>query len=799
MIKQLPSLTWRAAFVLMTIAAAIPTAVVFGQGDEGSSKSNGSTEGLVWGNAIQRILRPREGNSESSSSQTGTSRGFKPGMFQGGIVKQLRGTTEGNEESSVRVEKSNRTSDQQFSAPIPTSPSQMAQKTSREPFSFNSGIPKPPPSPRSPAGRDIFSDDPPSIVGTGVASRSQSSSNLNSPKAVAQNQLPPITKAQSKSTPTLIPPTYNAYKTPASKSVAEEELPRVSRKSVPTATQTQTLTQTLTQTPDQVPDQSKNQAKSRSVEPGFMMPNNVYAAPSAASTTQSTTTQSTTTQSSTTNARTPSLSIEPAKNASLPTITAGSSAEGTGMRLEMGVPKVKLLVSGPPALQVGQAVPYEVLVRNDGTEMLGGIIVSMTIPASVKSSLPVATAGEYESEKDAAGVESLLWHVTDIAPSQSRVFRISLEATKAEHIAMAVEWTVLPQTGTINVDVQQPQLNIAIEGPSEVVWGKPEVYRLRVRNPGNAEVKDVDVRLTAEAYGSNQTKLGNLAAGSERIVEVELTFQQSGTIKIEGEAQSIVNSLDSKSSIDVAVTQVELLADWNTPVAQYQGSVADYRLNLRNASSVIAENTSCVAFIPPGLKPVSLPDGAVVKGNEVRWTVPRIDANASSNFEFAFQAVEAGAATIKANIQCNGGGKALVETVVQVESVSDLKLSVTDPVAPAPVGQDVVYDLVIVNRGSKTAQSVKILAQFSHGIEPVRTEGGSSKILPGQVVFDPIAAIQPGESITLRVVAQAAEAGMHRFRAELECADGETQLIEEETTRYLATTRTDSSKSSIRR
>ncbi|MFN9914997.1 MAG: hypothetical protein ACK53L_20575, partial [Pirellulaceae bacterium] len=141
-----------------------------------------------------------------------------------------------------------------------------------------------------------------------------------------------------------------------------------------------------------------------------------------------------------------------------------------------------------------------------------------------------------------------------------------------------------------------------------------------------------------------------------------------------------------------------------------------------------------------------------------------------------------------------GGGETKVEALIQVDAISDLKLMVTDPMAPAPVGQEVVYDLTIINRGSKAATAVQLLAQFSNGIEPVRAEGSASRVLPGQVVFDPIAVIEPGQEVTLRVVAQASEPGMHRFRAELQCEDGETQLIQEESTRYLSTaTATDSS------
>ncbi len=163
------------------------------------------------------------------------------------------------------------------------------------------------------------------------------------------------------------------------------------------------------------------------------------------------------------------------------------------------------------------------------------------------------------------------------------------------------------------------------------------------------------------------------------------------------------------------------------------------------------------------------------------------------------QALQTGDATLTSEVKSLGGGSANSELLVKVDAISDLRLTVNDPVAPAPVGMDVVYDLTITNRGSKAATAVQLLAQFSNGIEPVRTEGGASRVLPGQVVFEPIPVIEPGQEVTLRVVAQASEPGMHRFRAELQCEAGDTQLVEEESTRYLATTKTDSKNQTIRR
>jgi hypothetical protein len=468
-------------------------------------------------------------------------------------------------------------------------------------------------------------------------------------------------------------------------------------------------------------------------------------------------------------------------------------------RIDMTIPKVRLMVVGPTALQVAKAVPYEVVIKNEGAEQLSGVIVSMTVPAGVTPSGFVSTAGEFETEKDDQGMETVLWHVTDLGASQSRIFRLNLEASKPAHFAMDVEWTVLPQSGQVHISVEEPQLTLALEGPSEVLWGKPELYRLKVRNPGNATVKNVQVKLVAEAFGSNESSIGDIQPGGERIVEVELTFQQMGSIAISGQAASKTQSLEAKSKIDVSVNQIKLESEWKAPSRQYLGSVAEYQVTLHNRSTMAGDNVMCSAIIPDGLSVDHLPEGATVVGKEIRWKVANIKALESMDFVFSLQANEASDAKLRFEAKSAGNGATVSETIAVLDPIVDLKLTVIDPIAPAPVGQDVQYDMVILNRGTRPARAVKVVAQFSNGIEPIRAEGVMGKLVPGQVIFDSIDTIGPGQQITLRVVAQAAEAGVHRFRAELQCEDGETQLIEEESTRYLATSRNDSSKPIIRR
>ncbi|MBU6176068.1 MAG: hypothetical protein KGQ60_19855, partial [Planctomycetes bacterium] len=127
------------------------------------------------------------------------------------------------------------------------------------------------------------------------------------------------------------------------------------------------------------------------------------------------------------------------------------------------------------------------------------------------------------------------------------------------------------------------------------------------------------------------------------------------------------------------------------------------------------------------------------------------------------------------------------EHTTNVDSIVDLSLSVIDPPAPAPVGQLVFYEIEIKNRGKKIATNVDVVAQFSDGIEPVRLEGHTGRIVPGQVLFNTISSIGAGDKIVLRVAAEASKPGVHRFRAEVKCPGGEADLLQEESTRYLAT------------
>ena len=130
-----------------------------------------------------------------------------------------------------------------------------------------------------------------------------------------------------------------------------------------------------------------------------------------------------------------------------------------------------------------------------------------------------------------------------------------------------------------------------------------------------------------------------------------------------------------------------------------------------------------------------------------------------------------------------------------VEAVADLTLVVEDPKGPKPTGEEVTYTLKIINRGSKAATDVNLLAQFSEGIEPTKVIGHQAEIVPGQVLLKPIARIDAGQELVVELKAVASAAGNHVFRAELTCSTPETRRLFEGTTKFFASTRAPSTTS----
>ncbi len=453
-------------------------------------------------------------------------------------------------------------------------------------------------------------------------------------------------------------------------------------------------------------------------------------------------------------------------------------------RLRMETPRVQVLLNGPGDLPVGTPARYEIVVQNSDSIDLSGLLLRLDVPAGVDANPLQPSLGQMDVEKAPDGATLFTWSFAELKAGVSATAPIELLAKSARNFGVAMEWTVLPVAGSAAVDVLSPQLELVLEGPAEVNFGEPNTYRLHVRNPGSADAEEVAVKLSAEPYGASSTEIGTIKAGAEETIDVELTFHETGTINIAAQA-SAASDLASSTKIDVIVRRANLTATIEAPELIYHGAEVDYSVLIGNTGDAEAKDVTATLTLPQGAKLVHLPNMATLRDGKLVWPIARLKAGETFELPLQLNLNEAG--ENKLSIACTTpmGITTNFTAVTTVEAFADLKLLMEDPVAPAAVGSEVVYGLSLTNRGSKVANNVRVIAQFSQGIEPIRGEGSQARLAPGQLFFEPIKRIEPGQTVTLKVIAVAEKAGMHRFRAEVKADDTEQKLVQEEATQYL--------------
>ena len=446
------------------------------------------------------------------------------------------------------------------------------------------------------------------------------------------------------------------------------------------------------------------------------------------------------------------------------------------------LPGIRVVTHGPSAIMIRQNSQYEIRVENRGSIDAHGVLIRALVPDWAEIRGQNASRGDIDNQVQGA-TERLVWTIDHLPAGGSERMLIRLTAARSGTYDLDVDWTLLPQKSISKVQVREPRLDLTIEGPEEVVYGQSQTYKVRVLNPGDGTAPNVVFTLSPNSATPQTQRIGDIPAGKEAQFDVELTAQDLGDLKIHGLASGDLE-LRAESAKTIRVAAAKLEAVLTGPELKYQNTEAMYSLQIQNNGSATSEKIVATLRMPVGVKYLGGVDDGVVQGNALKWQIHALAPGATRNYQFRCNMTSTGEHLFA--FDCNGtaAGNTEVSIATRVESIADLVLSVNDPAAPAPIGSEVTYEIIIRNRGSKEATDVRAVAQFSHGIEPQRIEGLSGEVATGQVLFDVIPRIGAGQEVRMRVIAQADRAGHHRFRTEVR--SGDTVLVAEEATHYMS-------------
>jgi len=451
-------------------------------------------------------------------------------------------------------------------------------------------------------------------------------------------------------------------------------------------------------------------------------------------------------------------------------------------------PMLSVETAGPRKISVGKESAYAVSIYNSGEAAADEVVVYVNLPAWADVVAAEASTGATHLNSPGGTGEPFAWSIGRLAARGRERLVLRIVPRERKPFDLGVRWDYEPVASQAVIEVQEPCLEMQLEGPREVLYGKKEIYKLKLSNTGNGDAENVVITLMPIGDKTNQPishTLGTLAAGEKKTIEVELTARQAGSVAIQVAVRGD-GGVHAELAEKVLVRRAALAVNVEGPKVQYVGTSATYRIQLSNPGTAPARNVKLSANIPPGAKYLASLDGGRLEadGTTVQWTLASLNPGAEQSFTMTCSLGRAGLSRVTADCAADDELTASASTTTEVEAMADLVLDVKDPPGPVSVGQEAAYELRIRNRGTKNAEGVEVVAYFSRGVEPVSAEGAQHRIGPGQVVFSPISSLAAGAELALKIRAQAETTGNHIFRVEVHCKPLGTRLVSEDTTHF---------------
>ena len=441
------------------------------------------------------------------------------------------------------------------------------------------------------------------------------------------------------------------------------------------------------------------------------------------------------------------------------------------------IPEIQIMTRIPQTIRVGMPSTFEIVALNQGNQLVEDVFVVTALPAWVKLAANETTHGS------AATVEGeLQWQVGRLAAGARAIWKMQLVPQENRAFKLSTRWTVQPLGLATQVQVIQPELQLSLAGPQEMTYGETKIFTVRVTNTGNGGASDVTLRVSPGVEDGQS--IGGIAAGGSKLIELELTAEQAGEMKIQA-AVSTAGGAAVQKELSIVIVRPELVLEVEGPKNNFAGASVKYQIQVSNKGDTVARDVTVNAVLPTGARYMQSGKPTENVKRNMSWDIGVVEPGATRTFEFECILFSEGENKLSMRVEAVAAETRSAEVVTRVRGIADIKLIVNDPTGPVKIDEVAIYEIQVINRGTRVAHGIDVIAQFGYGVEPVQATGQTSELIPGQVIFDPIASIAPGEKVTLKVHAHADKEGRHKIRVKLVGRDPETTLIQEEMTWFL--------------
>ncbi len=449
----------------------------------------------------------------------------------------------------------------------------------------------------------------------------------------------------------------------------------------------------------------------------------------------------------------------PTSDSVVPNTEADSlPAEHTGAQQ----PSVQVHWIGTDTFNIGQECECTLVVTNTGESLVRNVTVEAAIPTGLR----VITA------EPAPQQGTSRWSVGDLTPGQSESVAMVMVPEKRGSLALNA-FVRFTGFSTSVIEVQEPMLKTAVQGPDSVTVGEQAGYMVRVENPGTGTAHNVVIEaqipegMEHRSGTTPRIRVGTLNPGESRQARLNLTAVEGGqrTLTVQATADG---GLRDVASSDIAVAKPSLNVVINGPETTAAGEPADYEVTVTNTGNIPSINVRAKYKLPDNSHFVHADRGGVHHESEqlVDWFVGTIQPGESSSYRVTLKAETAGKALHRAGVVSEHTAVTLVSHSTIVEETPELYLDVSTA-EPAPnVGDETVIRIIVQNDGSVDAGKVGLSCELPSGLEFIAADGPSEFLAEnGIIIFRSLEQIDAGDEAVYLIKARCIRAGGHHVRA----------------------------------
>lgn len=434
-------------------------------------------------------------------------------------------------------------------------------------------------------------------------------------------------------------------------------------------------------------------------------------------------------------------------------------------------------------INVGQESRCDLVVRNAGRTPAQDVSVTAYFPSSVR-------LVDASPQPDQAS-DHLQWRFDSLPPGAETTLQITLIPSQQGQL-QAEAFVQFTGSAIGRFQVEQPKLQITVNGPEKGVVGDPASHVITVSNQGTGTANNVIVKaqipegLEHPRGRQLAMEIGSLSPGESRKLRLGLVSVRSGVHELQVGATAD-GTLRQSTTARVRVIAPRLAITVDGPGLRYKGRSASYRLSVTNDGQAPTNNVRVMHKIPEGFEFVRADHGGSYDpaANMVEWFVGRLEPGESAQRNVHLETVKLGEFVHEVTADSEHGVKTNASTRTRIDGTASLALEIVETDDPAEVGTPTSYEIRVRNEGTKAARHVALTCKLPQNMELLGAKGPTEHAMKnGMIRFGTLGQLDPGKTALYRLRVRSTSAGNMRVRAQLVSDSIKQPLTFDELTKF---------------